>query len=120
MALGANATITATIDQGRRIFNINNGGKMALLDLGLVTAANVINPAGTIALDSTDLRRMGLSKLLAVMHASGWTSANVFVPLSAIWDAKGSKLMVYDAAGAALAAAAIGNGGTIRLAVLGM
>ena len=119
MALGANATITATIDQGRRIWNIANGGKLTALDMGLVTAANVI-VAGAITLDSTDFKRMGLSKLLAVLHASSWTSANVFVPLDAIWDGKGSKLMVYDLSGAALTAAAIGNGGTLRLVVLGM
>jgi len=120
MALGANATFTATIDQGRRIFNINNGAKLSILDMGLTTAANVINPAGTIQLDSSDFRRMGFSKVLAVIHASGWTAASAFVPLQAIWDGKTNKVMVYDAAGAALTAAAIGNGGTIRLVVLGM
>jgi len=119
MALGANATFTATIDQGRRIWNINNGGKLVALDMVLVTAANVI-VAGAITLDATDFRRMGFSKVLAVIHASSWTSANVFVPLDAIWDGKTNKLMVYDLTGAALAASAIGNGGTLRMVVLGM
>jgi len=119
MALGANATFTATIDQGRRIFNINNGAKLATLDMGLVTAASVI-VAGAITLDSTDFRRMGFSKLLAVIHASSWTSGGTFVPLNAIWDGKSNKVMVYDLLGAALTAAAIGNGGTLRMVILGM
>jgi len=120
MPLGANATITATIDQGRRIFNINNGGKLVIIEIGMVTAANVI-VAGAITLDSTDFRRMGLSKLLSILHGAAWTSANAFVPLgNQIWDAKGSKLMLYDPAGAALTAAAIGNGGALRLTMLGM
>jgi hypothetical protein len=118
MALGAAATFTATVDQGRRIFNINNGAKLSVLDMGLVTAASVI-VTGAVTLDSTDFRRMGFSKVLAVIHASAWTVANVFVPMNAIWDGKTNKIMVYDAAGAALTAAAIGNGGTIRLVVLG-
>jgi len=120
MALGANASFTSTIDQGRRIFNINNGAKLSVLDMGLTTAANVINPAGVIQLDSTDFRRMGFSKVLAVVHASGWTSGAAFVPLQAIWDGKTNKIMLYDATGVALTAAAIGNGGTLRLVVLGM
>jgi len=119
MALGANATLSSTIDKGTRIFNINNGGKLAVIDMGMVTAANVI-VAGAITLDGTDLRRMGFSKLLAAPDASAWTAANAFVPCSARWDAKNGKLMLYDAAGAALTAAAIGNGGTLRLLVLGM
>lgn len=119
MALGGNATISATVDQGRRIFNINNGGKLSVIDMGMVTAASVI-VTGAITLDSTDLRRMGFSKLLAIMHASSWTVANAFVPCTAVWDGKGNKIMLYDMAGAALTAAAIGNGGTLRLALLGM
>jgi len=119
MALGANGTFTASIDQGRRIFNINNGAKLATLDMGLVTAASVI-VAGAITFDSTDFRRMGFSKLLAVIHASSWTSGGTFVPLNAIWDGKSNKVMVYDLLGAALTAAAIGNGGTLRMVILGM
>ncbi|HKE83321.1 MAG TPA: hypothetical protein VKB50_06190 [Vicinamibacterales bacterium] len=119
MALGGNATFTNTIDQGRRIFNIANGGKIIVTDLGLVTAASVI-VTGAITLDSTDFRRMGLSKMLGILHASGWTSAPAFVPLTALWDGKTNKIMLYDLLGAALTAAAIGNGGTIRMSVLGM
>lgn len=116
----AAATVTATIDQGRRIFNINNGGKLSALDIGLTTAASVITPAGTIQLDSSDLRKMGFSKVLSVMHASSWTVANVFVPVNAIYDGKTNKIMLYDLAGAALVATAIGNGGTLRVVILGM
>jgi hypothetical protein len=84
--------------------------------MGLVTAASVI-VTGAITLDSTDFTRMGFRKPLAVVHASAWTSGNVFVPMNAIWDGKLNKIMVYDAAGAALTAIATG---TLRLVVLGI
>src|SRR5262245_28930292 len=119
MAPAAKPTHGSTIAHGTRSFNTNQGGKLAVIDMGTVTAANVI-VAGAITLDGTDLRRMGFSKLLAAPDASAWTAANAFVPCSARWDAKNGKLMLYDAAGAALTAAAIGNGGTLRLLVLGM
>lgn len=120
MAALAAATVSATIDKGTRIFNLNNGAKLAILDLVLTTAASVITPAGQIVLDATDMRRLGFSKLLAVLDSGGWTSAAVYVPTRASLDGKTNKLMLYDAAGAALAATAIGNGGTVRLVLLGM
>ena len=120
MAALAAATVTATIDQGRRIFNISNGGKIVVLDVGLTTAASVITPAGQIVLDSTDFRKMGISKLLSILEATAWTSAPALVFTQTIWDGKTNKIMLYDATGVALTAAAIGNGGTIRLVVLGM
>jgi hypothetical protein len=119
MALGAAATFTTSIDAGRRIFNINNGAKISVIDMGLVTAASVIT-GGAVTLDQSDFTRMGFRKVLAVIHASGWTSGNVFVPLDAIWDGKTNKIMLFDLAGVALTAAAIGNGGTLRLVVLGV
>jgi hypothetical protein len=66
------------------------------------------------------MRRLGFSKLLAILDGGSWTQPGVFVPTRATLDGKTNKIMLYDAAGAALPAATIGNGGTLRLVLLGM
>jgi hypothetical protein len=120
MAALTAAQVSATIDKGTRLFKIDNGGKLAILDLKLVTAASVINPAGSIVLDSTDMRRLGFSKLLAVLDASGWTVGGVYVLTHATLDGKTNKIMLYDGAGSAMPATTIGDNGTLRLCLFGM
>src|SRR5262249_10537195 len=119
MALGANATITTNIDKGSRIFNLGNGCKQCLVDLGLVTAASVIVTGG-ITLDATDTKRLGFAKLLTVEPVAAWKSDNTLVPCQGVWNGKTGKLMLYTPGGVALVATDIADGGTIRLTVFGV
>jgi hypothetical protein len=112
-------SFTSTIGQGRRIFNLDNGLKVTQLDITLNNAASAMPVAGVIDLPRTLWTRMGFSRIFDIPSISMANNAGSYLAGSGQWDPVNNSIRLYDMAGGAIAAAAIGNGGKVRCLVFG-
>src|SRR5262245_66607694 len=113
-------SITSSINQGRRIYNLSNGLKIGQVEIFLNNAATAMPTAGELSLPKAIWARMGFSNIIAIPEIPVIAGVGrLTVRGHALYDAQSAKILLNKPDGTTLANTDIGNGGSLRCLCFG-